>query len=75
MDGCGAATLLRTSNVKCHIIAMTANAFEEDRNACLQAGMCDYASKPVKWDTLKSLLIKSYEIKIGKTVCTCNKKL
>ena len=34
------------------IIAMTANAFEEDRQACLAAGMDDYVAKPIDMDQL-----------------------
>ncbi len=40
------------------ILAMTANAFAEDRDRCLKAGMSDFMSKPIKMETLVELLIK-----------------
>jgi CheY-like chemotaxis protein len=63
MDGFEATAVIRdpASNVLNHtvpIIAMTANAMKGDREECIQAGMNDYLSKPVKKDTLAAVLEK-----------------
>ncbi|MFB9051603.1 response regulator [Formosa undariae] len=43
------------------IIALTARVFKEERDVCLEAGMDDYLTKPIRFKTLQSL-IKSYTI-------------
>jgi CheY-like chemotaxis protein len=40
------------------IVAMTANAMEEDRRACLDAGMDDYISKPIIPNKLVEALLR-----------------
>ena len=40
------------------IIAMTANAMQGDREICIQSGMDDYISKPIKLEDLVKLLEK-----------------
>ena len=62
MDGLEATKeirmLEREDAKKIPIIAMTANAFEEDRKACLDAGMDEHIGKPIDIPLLKSAIIK-----------------
>ncbi len=57
MDGLEATRYIRKNSiVQPVIVAMTANAMLEDREACLEAGMNDYISKPVKIESLMTVL-------------------
>ena len=60
MDGLEATRTIRklTNAAQPHIIAMTANAMEGDRELCLSAGMDDYISKPIRVDELIEALMK-----------------
>ena len=56
IDGIGATKLIRSLGIKTPIIALTANAYEEDRRACLAAGMNDFLTKPIELVALKGRL-------------------
>ena len=60
MDGLTATKKIRTLNhpdaKKIPIIAMTANAFKEDKEKCLAAGMNAHLSKPIEIENVKKVL-------------------
>ncbi len=47
MDGFAAAAALRETGLQTPILALTANATNEEEQKCLAAGMNDYLSKPI----------------------------
>ncbi|MEL6255391.1 MAG: response regulator, partial [Bacteroidota bacterium] len=63
IDGRTSSKLIRDYEVekgftKLPIIALTANATVEDRNACYEVGMNDFMTKPVDIKTLKEKLFR-----------------
>ncbi|WP_141348747.1 response regulator [Zoogloea ramigera] len=63
MDGLDASREIRKrwSKERLPIIAMTANAFSEDKARCYEAGMNDFVSKPVVPDDLYAVLLSWLE--------------
>ena len=58
LDGLEATRRIRQLSLskQPYIIALTANAFEEDRQRCLSSGMDDYLSKPLRRQQLSEAL-------------------
>ncbi len=66
MDGLEATRRLRQElppEAQPHVIALTANAMQGDREACLEAGANDYVSKPLSRDALRRAL--SSAVRVG----------
>jgi CheY-like chemotaxis protein len=65
MDGLEASRQIRALDLgpraRPWIIALTANAMQGDREACLAAGMDDYISKPIKSEELTAALDRARE--------------
>jgi signal transduction histidine kinase/ActR/RegA family two-component response regulator len=63
LNGVDATRAIRAlpSYAETPILAMTANAFDEDRQVCLDAGMNDHIAKPVDPDVLFETLLKWLE--------------
>jgi PAS domain S-box-containing protein len=64
MDGLEATRAIRRDAALAGlpILAMTANAFAEDRQACLAAGMSDFVAKPVNPPDLYEALLRCLDI-------------
>ena len=61
LDGVGATQQILAEHAldkRPRIVALTANAYDGDRDACLAAGMDDYVSKPLKTEALEAALLR-----------------
>lgn len=58
LDGIGATKIIRENNAFSHIpiIALTAGVSTEERNACFEAGMCDFLAKPIEKNELDRII-------------------
>jgi CheY-like chemotaxis protein len=57
LSGMETTRALRARGVETPVVALTANAFEDDRRACLAAGMDDFLVKPLSPEALRRALL------------------
>ena len=58
MDGVAVARAVRRAGIRTPIAALTADAFEDTRRMCLDAGMDDFLTKPLDSSALRALLAR-----------------
>ncbi len=58
LDGLVATTMIRDGGDEIAVIGLTANAFDTDRAACIEAGMNDFVAKPITRAKLEKILEK-----------------
>jgi len=58
MSGLEVTKDIRKINTEVPIIAATANVFEDDKAACLEAGCTDFVTKPINFPILFELMDK-----------------
>jgi signal transduction histidine kinase/ActR/RegA family two-component response regulator len=56
LDGYQATAELRRLGYSLPVLALTANAMQSDRDACMKAGCTDFATKPIDQQNLMSIL-------------------
>lgn len=61
---------LRAAGVATPVVALTANAFQEDREACMTAGMNDFLVKPLAIEALRGALSRWARREPGEAVWT-----
>ncbi|HEY3741373.1 MAG TPA: ATP-binding protein [Bryobacteraceae bacterium] len=71
MDGIEAAQRIRqemTDDERPRLIALTASAFKEDRDRCLEAGMDGFLSKPIKISDLRITLEECHALSAAEAI-------
>lgn len=64
MDGLAATRSIRSKGNAVPIFGVTANAFESDRTACLEAGMTGFLPKPITMAALRDAMVSAIESRV-----------
>ena len=58
LDGLSTTKMIRQKNIQTPIIALTAHTAAEDRSSCLDAGMNEFITKPVRTQEIRDVIYK-----------------